>query len=113
MNKNRSPVTLYLNGDFCIQYITGETTTGEKAYMLYVFIPGPVCKMFFLFVNKMVITPIAIWSDNSIPNSPTESIEHLRNINAESSIQRELVNFAKHFQSNLRGIELLKLGQPK
>jgi hypothetical protein len=104
---------MHLIGDCKVHNLRSKPTNDEKVYMFYVLVPGPICKMFFLFMNKMDITKVEIWSDKSIPNSQQEWIEHLRNINAESSIQRELVNSAKQGQSNLRGIELLKLGQPK
>jgi hypothetical protein len=104
---------MHLIGDCKVHNLRSKPTDGEKAYMFYVLVPGPICKMFFLFMNKMDITKQEIWSDKSTPSSPLKWIEHLRNINAESSIQRELVNFAKQRQSNLRRIGLLKLGQPK
>jgi hypothetical protein len=110
MNINKPPSNLHFIADLKTHYLRIPAPNGEHAYMFYALVPGPICKMFFLFVNKMSITDLGIWSANTKPNSPTSWIVNFRNINEESSIKKELLRRAEQLKSNLVKLGLLTRG---
>jgi hypothetical protein len=111
VNINKPPSNMHFIADFKVHYVRIPAPNGEHAYMFYALVPGPICKMFFLFVDKMSITDLGIWSDRTKPNSPNKWIAHLRNINAESSIKEELFKNAKQLQKILVKLRLLNWGR--
>jgi hypothetical protein len=110
MNMSRPPSNLHLIADCKAHYLKIRTPNGEQAYMFYALVPGPSCKMFLLFVNKLNITDLETWTANIKPNSPIQWIAHSRNINAESLIKKELLRRAKQLKSNLVKLGLLNRG---
>ena len=113
MNMNKSPSSLQIIGDCKAHYLRIPAPSGEQAYMFYALVPGPICKMFFLFMNKISMTDLAIWTDKSTPNSPTKWPRQLRNVNAENDIKKGLIKDAEQLQSILANLGLLNFGQPK
>jgi hypothetical protein len=107
---NKPPSNLHFIADFKVHYTRIPAPKGEHAHMYYALVPGPICKMFFLFVNKVRITDLGIWSANTKPNSPTSRIVELRNMIAESSIKKELLRRAEQLKSNLVKLALLNWG---
>ncbi|MFT6910226.1 MAG: hypothetical protein ACJAS1_006954 [Oleiphilaceae bacterium] len=113
MNINKSSSNLHLIGDGKVHYIVSKTTDGEKAYIFYVLVPGPICKFFFLFVNKLTVSALHVWDHKFTPISHLEWIWELRNINEQNHITKELIKDAKKQQKTLNGLGLLNLGKNK